>query len=214
MMTQQQQHFLGTLAPEQRLDQLHRSATITLPQLQRQKSLAFGLPLLYLLFLLTQSTALARATLVLLMGFLLYLVWEQFRTRRERRRWSQLKQQVRELVPELRSASAAGPLLDFAQWLTVDATMYQELTLALGRLLPRLDAPSARLLTESQRAFLRRCADNQEPTVELTVAALLVLGSAGDRETIPIASKLATSSSSQRIRDAAILCLEELGQRA
>lgn len=213
-MTEQQQHFLGTLDPEQRLDQLHRSATTTIPSLQRQKSLAFCLPLVYFLFLLTQSTSLGRVTLVLMMGFLLYLVWEQFRTRRERRHWSQLKQQVRELVPELRRASAVGPLLDFAHWRTLDGDAFQELTVALERLLPRLDAPSARLLTESQRAFLRRCADNQEPTVELVVAALLVLGSAGDRETIPIASKLATSSSSQRIRDAAILCLEELGQRA
>ena len=46
--------------------------------------------------------------------------------------------------------------------------------------------------------------------MEVAVAALLVLASAGDAATVSIARQLAASSSSQRIRDAAQLCLEEL----
>ncbi|WP_395089084.1 hypothetical protein [Armatimonas sp.] len=97
--------------------------------------------------------------------------------------------------------------LDFARWQGKEATACHE---ALARLLPRLDTSRALCLSGPQRAYLRHCAENQEPTVELTVAALLILSSTADLMAIPIARKLAVSSSSQRIRDAAKLCLEEL----
>lgn len=103
---------------------------------------------------------------------------------------------------------AVGPLLDFARWQGREAV---ECHAALERLLPRLDTERAHQLTEEQRRYLRQSAENQDPTVEFTVAALLVLASADDTATIPIARKLAVSSSSQRIRDAAHLSLEELG---
>ena len=128
-------------------------------------------------------------------------------TYRQRRRWSALRRQAESLAISVRGADAVATLLDFACWQGKEAT---ECHKALERLLPRLEALSARQLSEAQRAYLRQCAENQEPSVELTVAALLVLASSGDAGTVPVARQLAVSSSSQRIRDAALLCLEEL----
>ena len=124
----------------------------------------------------------------------------------ERRLWGVARKQAEQLATEVKSTDAVEPLLDFARWQGKEATACHE---ALRRLLPRLDTSRALRLSAPQRAYLCHCAENQEPTVELTVAALLVLSSTADPRAIPIARKLAVSSSSQRIRDAAELCLEE-----
>ena len=142
----------------------------------------------------------ALALLVAALGWLLTL--------RARQLWRATQHQVALLAESVRGVDAVGPLLDFARWQGREAA---ECHAALERLLPRLDTERARQLTAEQRRYLRQSVENQDPTVEFTVAALLVLASADDTTTIPIARKLAVSSSSQRIRDAAHLSLEELG---
>lgn len=188
------------LSAEQQLVVLQAQALPCATQLQRWQACVWLFPLG--LFLLAVGLAFwgALALFLAALGWLLTL--------RARQLWQALRHQVGVLAESVRGVDAVGPLLDFARWQGREAA---ECHGALERLLPRLDTERARQLTEEQRRYLRQSAENQDPTVEFTVAALLVLASADDTTTIPIARKLAVSSSSQRIRDAAQLCLEELG---
>jgi hypothetical protein len=169
-------------------------------QLQRWQACVWLFPLGMLLLAMGQAFWGALALLLAVLGWLVTL--------RARRLWQATRHQVGMLAESVRGVDAVGPLLDFARWQGHEAA---ECHAALERLLPRLDTERARQLTEEQRRYLRQSAENQDPTVEFAVAALLVLASADDTATIPIARKLAVSSSSQRIRDAAHLSLEELG---
>lgn len=187
------------LPPEQQLRLLQEEAAPCVAHLGRWHGALWLFPTASLLILMGQGLWGVGALLGALGGVAL--------TYRERRRWNALRRQAESLAVSVRGADAVAALLDFARWQGKEAT---ECHNALERLLPRLDTLSARQLSEAQRAYLRQCAENQEPSVEVAVAALLVLASAGDTATAPIARQLAASSSSQRIRDAAQLCLEEL----
>lgn len=207
---------LALLPPEQQLRSFHRLALPTVHRLRRQHWFLFTPAFVFALVLLGQWVRIQPFTLGVFCCLVAYLVGELLLTQRDRWRWRRLKYLVGSQAAAIRHTEGVAPLLDFAQWLTqaplADEAVFEAVREALERLLPRLDTLGARQLSESQRAFLRRCVENQDPTVEFVVAALLVLGSAGDQQVIPIARTLACSSSSQRIRDAAILCLEELGQ--
>jgi hypothetical protein len=189
----------AALPAEQQLSLLHEEAMRCLATLSRWRW-AQGLPLVAGLAFLLGYGLVGALLGGLALGVLVH-------TQPERSQWHQTQRQLRMLATKVRGTDAVGALLDFARWQGREA---QECYQALERLLPRLDRSSAQHLTKDQRAHLRACAENQDPTVELTVAALLVLGDAGDRATIPTARKLAAQSSSQRIRDAAQLCLEAL----
>lgn len=191
-----------TLSPEQQLVLLQAQALPYAPQRWRWQVALWLFPLALVLGTSGQAFWGALALFAGILGWLLTL--------RQRQLWQATMQQVAVLAQSVRGADAVGPLLDFARWQGSEA---YECVSALERLLPRLDTERAHQLTEPQRMYLRRCTEGQDPTVEFTVAALLVLGSAGDTATLPIARKLAVSSSSQRIRDAAHLCLEELGSK-
>ncbi|WP_309687691.1 hypothetical protein [Armatimonas sp.] len=186
-------------APEEQLTLVRDEVVPCQAQLARWKIVPWLLPLAALTMLLGYSGLSLALGLLGIAGLCL--------TQQERRLWGVARKQAEQLAVEVKSTDAVGPLLDFARWEGTEATACHE---ALERLLPRLDTPRALCLSAPQRAYLRHCAENQAPTVELTVAALLVLSSTADRMAIPIARKLAVSSSSQRIRDAAELCLEEL----
>ena len=190
----------ATLAPEEQLLLLRDEAAPYLAQLVRWQGVLWGLPLAGLALLLGYTEFGLFLGLLSTTGLCV--------TQHERRLWSAARQQAELLAVDVKGVDAVAPLLDFARWQRTESPACHT---ALERLLPRLDTSRALCLSTPQRAYLCHCAENQEPTVELMVAALLVLSSAADRTVIPIAQKLAVSSSSQRIRDAAELCLEELG---
>ncbi len=187
------------LPPEQQLRLLQEEAMPCVGHLGRWSGMIWLFPIAALLLTVGQWLWGVLVLLGALGGVAL--------TYQERQRWSALRQQVENLAISVRGADSVAALLDFARWQGKEAT---ECHKALERLLPRVDTTRARQLSEGQRAYLRYCVENQEPSVELVVAALLVLASAGDIATVPIARQLAANSSSQRIRDAAQLCLEEL----
>lgn len=79
----------------------------------------------------------------------------------------------------------------------------------ISRILVRLSADEVAMLPEPVRAFLLRAiADHRSP--ELTVAALLALGSAQDSAVAPIAEKLLQQDITDSVREAASDCLLEL----
>ena len=188
-----------TLPPEQQLHILQEAVAPCVAHLGRWQHSLWLFPLATLLLVIGQGFWGALVALWACVGVAM--------TYRERRLWSTAQGQVATLAPAVRGTDAVAPLLDFARWQGKGAVECHE---ALERLLPRLDTTSARQLTAAQRGYLRLCVENQDPSVEFTVAALLVLASAGDPATVPIARQLAACSSSQRIRDAAQLVLEEL----
>lgn len=187
------------LPPEQQLRLLQEEMEPCVSHLGRWHGTLWLFPLASLFILMSQWLWGVLALMGALGGVAL--------TYRERRHWNVTRRQAEVLAVSVRGADAVPAVIDFARWQGKEAT---ECHKTLERLLPRLDTLSARQLSEAQRSYLRQCAENQEPSVEVAVAALLVLASAGDSATVPIARQLAASSSSQRIRDAAQLCLEEL----
>ena len=188
-----------TLPPEQQLRLLQEKSAPCVAHLGRWQQALWLFPLSVLLLAVGQGFWGVFAVLGGCMGVAL--------TYRERRLWFSAQRQAATLAATVRGVDAVAPLLDFARWQGAEAVECHD---ALERLLPRLDTTRARQLTAAQRSYLRLCAENQDPSVEFTVAALLVLASAGDQATVPIARQLAAYSSSQRIRDAAQLALEEL----
>ncbi|WP_309721102.1 hypothetical protein [Armatimonas sp.] len=79
---------------------------------------------------------------------------------------------------------------------------------AIARLLPRLSADDAALLPDDVRQFLLAAiTDNRHD--DLTVAALLTLGSAKEEAVRPLAENLRTSLT-ERTREAALECLTDL----
>jgi hypothetical protein len=189
-----------SLLPEQQLSLLREQAAPLEAHVAQWQWLLWLAPLGLILLLTGQPLVGSLALLGAFSGFLGTLT--------ERRLLGGIRRQVSLLSAQVRSVDAVAPLLDFARWQGREAP---ECHTALERLLPRLDTERGHGLSVEQRAYLRRCVEGQDPSVEFTMGALLVLGSLADTATIPIARKLAVSSSSQRIRDAAELCLEELG---
>lgn len=190
-----------TLLPEEQLALLHAEALPCQARLRRWQALPWLGVLGVGLLTLGQSLFALSALALTALGAGV--------TARDRRRLAQVRQRVVRLAPELKSPADVCFLLDFVRWFGPQAEMESSVEV-LSRLLPRLSLTEAQTLTEEQRAYLRHCAENQEPTVELAIAALLVLVSLQDTATLPILRALAATSSSQRLREAAQLCLEEL----
>ena len=78
----------------------------------------------------------------------------------------------------------------------------------IARLLPRLSADEATLLPDDVRQFLLTAIADQRHD-DLTVAALLILGSAKEEAVRPLAESL-RSSLVERVREAALDCLSDL----
>ncbi len=109
----------------------------------------------------------------------------------------------------LETLCQAATLLDggkrSSEWETETA-----LRAAIARLLPRLSADEAALLPENVRQFLLAAVTDGRHN-ELTVAALLTLGSAKEEAVRPLAESLhASLIEIERIREAARECLIEL----
>ena len=105
-------------------------------------------------------------------------------------------QHSRELPISLEAARQIGQLE------TQEATQAWEKALysLLTRLLPRLTDDETRVLTIDQRAFLRALLYQDLP-VDVIVAILLTLGTAGDRTGLEVAKRFATNPD-ERVREA------------
>ena len=107
-----------------------------------------------------------------------------------------------------------GPLLSALHWPDMDDRRV-EISGALVRLLPRLQASDASLLTAGHRESMRRALIAADPSVALAV--LRALEQIGDHSDIPIIQRLANRRAwtprQKAMKDAAIACLPALQAR-
>jgi hypothetical protein len=122
---------------------------------------------------------------------------------------------ARELM-QVDDVSCVGPLIDV--WAHPDATFDRKtrrmIQSTLTRLLPRLKASDAHLLTEQQRAALRNVIANNgyiafgvHQNIEFMLAIVKGMEQIGDWRCEPIISIMAKTAKDSRLRDAARECL-------
>jgi hypothetical protein len=118
-----------------------------------------------------------------------------------------------EVVNEIHERESLGPLCHAAALLDGKKRRWEQeieeaIRSAIARLLPRLSADDAALLPDDVRQFLLAAiTDNRHD--DLTVAALLTLGSAKEEAARPLAENL-RASLTERTREAALECLVDL----
>jgi hypothetical protein len=113
---------------------------------------------------------------------------------------------------------AIGRLVDALEW--PDAGIRDTVIAALERLLPRLRASDAALLSAQQRTTLHRMLTmaNVQTYEEFLINLLAALEQVGDRSAVPYVQELIATrpltDGERRVRDAAIECLPFLEQNA
>ncbi len=128
-----------------------------------------------------------------LLSFLGTLVFFLVECQKRRRRSERLLNTLGALAPNCRSTTLVPELMDFLHWLenTPDSLPKSALQQALARLLIRVSENELEaLLTKERRQFLRALCRRSSTPSTLVTAALLVLGSVKDRETLPLVHRL------------------------